>query len=163
IIMAMVYQEFTSDYIHIDSNNEDLNNFLSNDNFIKLKSMMKTKKVMAGSHLFWESDAADRMFYIHSGKVKLKMASESGTELLLSINREGSLLGEFGGTKEKLQYEYRAEVIEDAEVGIILESDLKKLMYQFGNFAVEFMSWISWSQRETQKKLYDCLIFGKAG
>lgn len=159
----MVVQEVRHDISHIETINERINNFLSNDNFNKLQGIMRTIHVQAGNHLFWEGELVDKMYYIQSGRVKLRTSSESGKEFLLSIKEEGSLLGEIGGFNNDLHYSYRAEVSENAEIGVILLSDLKKLMYEFGNFAVEFMSWIGWSQRVTQNKLYDFLFYDKTG
>lgn len=160
--MAMIYPEIKNDFFHIDTMKDSLTSFLSNDNFSKLKEIMRPKKVSAGTHLFWEGEEVDKLYYIQSGRVKLRTSTESGKEFLLSIKEEGSLLGEFGANEE-LHYNYRAEVTKDAEVGIILINDLKKLMYQFGNFAVEFMSWLGSSHRATQTKLLDFLFYDKAG
>ncbi|MFT4415928.1 Crp/Fnr family transcriptional regulator [Fredinandcohnia humi] len=161
--MAMMVQELRSELTHIESINENINQFLSVENLNKLQSIMRTKKVAAGNHLFWEGEAVDKIYYIYTGRVKLRTSSEGGKDFLLSIKDEGSLVGEFGGFNGEVYYSYRAEVVEDAEIGLINVSDLKKLMYQFGNFAVEFMSWIGWTQRVMQNKLYDFLFFDKTG
>src|SRR5690606_21365291 len=123
---------------------------------------MRTKKIGAGNHLFWEDEAATKIYYITSGRVKIRTSSENGKDFLLSIKEAGGLIGEFS-CNEDLHYSYRAEVVEDAEIGVIYIQDLKKLMYQFGSFAVEFMSWIGFTQRIMQNKLYDFLFYDKAG
>lgn len=161
--MAMVLQKDQKAFFHNYSMKEGLQNFLSEDNFKKLQNIMYSKEVSAGSYLFLEGEKAEKMYFIHSGKVKLKMYSEGGKELMLSIKKENSLLGEFAGLDEDEHYNYVAKVIEDANVGIIPQKDLKKLLYQFGNFAVEFMSWVSWSHRMTQRKLYDVIFYDNAG
>lgn len=156
-------QELKSAIPHIESVNESIDQFLSEENLYKLKSIMRIRKVTAGTHLFWDGEEAEKMYYIISGRVKLRASSESGKDFLLSIKEKGSLIGEFGGFTEKLYYNYRADVEEQTEIGIIHMSDLKKLLYQFGNFAVEFMSWIGWTQRIMQNKLYDFLFLDKQG
>ncbi|MFS0862893.1 Crp/Fnr family transcriptional regulator [Fredinandcohnia sp. 179-A 10B2 NHS] len=161
--MAMIVQELRSELTHIESINENITQFLSDENLNKLQSIMKTKTMKAGTHLFWEGEEVEKMYYILSGRVKLRTSSENGKDFLLSIKDEGSLVGEFGGFNDEVYYSYRAEVSEDAEIGFIQLNDLKKLMYQFGNFAVEFMSWIGWTQRVMQNKLYDFLFFDKTG
>ncbi|WP_449538779.1 Crp/Fnr family transcriptional regulator [Ferdinandcohnia sp. Marseille-Q9671] len=161
--MAMVMEELKSEIPHLESINESIDQFLSKDNLNKLHNIMHTKKVMAGSHLFWEGEEAEKMYYVVSGRVKLRASSERGKDYLLSIKDKGSFIGEFGGFTDKLYFNYRAEVEEDSEIGVIHISDLKKLLYQFGNFAVEFMSWVGWTQRIMQNKLYDLLFFDKTG
>jgi len=161
--MAVSIQELNSEIPHIESINESIDQFLSEENLNKLQSIMRTRKVGAGTHLFWDGEEAKEMYYIKSGRVKLRASSEGGKDFLLSIKEKGSLIGEFGGFTENLYYNYRADVEEAAEIGIIHINDLKKLLYQFGNFAVEFMSWIGWTQRIMQNKLYDFLFFDKQG
>ncbi|WP_077620543.1 Crp/Fnr family transcriptional regulator [Bacillus sinesaloumensis] len=159
----MIAQELNREIPHIESINESINQFLSDENLNKLQSVMHIRKVAAGTHLFWDGEEAEKMYYIISGRVKLRASSERGKDFLLSIKEKGSLIGEFGGFTGKLYYNYRADVEEETEIGIIHINDLKKLLYQFGNFAVEFMSWIGWTQRIMQNKLYDFLFFDKQG
>ncbi|WP_453991775.1 Crp/Fnr family transcriptional regulator [Bacillus nitroreducens] len=161
--MALFVQEPNGEIPHIESINESIDQFLSEENLNKLKSLMRIRKVEEGSHLFWDGEEADKMYYVLSGRVKLRASSENGKDFLLSIKEKGSLIGEFGSFTEKLYFNYRADVEEAAEIGVITISDLKKLLYQFGNFAVEFMSWIGRTQRIMQNKLYDFLFFDKQG
>ena len=162
--MAMILQEANKSIpYNINTLKKSIFNFLSTENIDKLQGIMNSKKLSAGQHLFWEGEQVDKMYYIQSGRVKLRTSTESGKEYLISIKEEGSLLGEFGGLNEDLHYDYRAEATEEAEVGVIVLNDLKKLMYQFGNFAVEFMSWICSNYRETQTKLNDLLFNDKTG
>jgi len=160
--MAMVFQEQQNLHVYIDTFKGDIRSFLSEENFEKLTSIMRTKQVKAGNHLFWEGEKAEKMYFIHSGQVKLRTTTETGKEFLLSIQEEGSLLGEFAN-EQPLYFTYRAEVTEDAEVSVISVNELKKLLYQFGSFAVEFMSWLGWMNRVTQSKLYDVLFYDKSG
>ena len=162
--MAMVLQKQQNETTsYMDSFKGDISSFLSNDNFDKLTGIMNSKQVNVGTHLFWEGENADKMYFVHSGQVKLRTSTESGKEFLLGIKSEGSLIGEFSGTDRPSHYNYRAEVTESAEISTILLSDLKKLLYQFGNFAVEFMNWLGWMNRVTQLKLYDVLFYDKSG
>ncbi|MEH7386195.1 Crp/Fnr family transcriptional regulator [Bacillus sp. JJ1521] len=161
--MAMIVQKLNSEIPHIESVNESIVQFLSEENLNKLQSIMRIRKVAAGTHLFWDGEEAEKMYYMISGRVKLRASSERGKDILLSIKEKGSLIGEFGGFTEKLYYNYRADVEDAAEIGIIHINDLKKLLYQFGNFAVEFMGWVGWTQRIMQNKLYDFLFLDKQG
>jgi CRP/FNR family transcriptional regulator, cyclic AMP receptor protein len=162
--MAMILPKHQNERTsYINSFQGDICSFLSNDNFEKLLSVTSSKLVNVGTHLFWEGEKADKMYYIHSGQVKLRTSTESGKEFLLGIHNQGSLIGEFAGSDHSSHYSYRAEVTEKAEISVILISDLKKLLYQFGSFAVEFMNWLGYMNRMTQIKLYDVLFFDKSG
>lgn len=161
--MAMMIQGQNEMNVLMDTFKGDISSFLSNDNFNKLKEIMRPKHVKAGTHLFWEGEQADKMYFIHSGQIKLRTSTEGGKEFLVGIKEEGSLVGEFGGFDELIFFNYRAEVTEDGEISAIHMSDLKKLLYQFGSFAVEFMNWLGWMNRMTQTKLNDVLFYDKSG
>ncbi len=139
-----------------------ITSLLSVENIEKLQSIMYPMNLKAGAYLFWEGDPAGKLFYIRSGKVKLRKSTEEGKDFILSIMHKGDLLGEFGGTGE-LFYSFSAEVLEDAEIGIIQIKDLEVLLYQNGFLAVEFMHWLGLMHRTTQSKFRDLLLFGKPG
>src|SRR4029078_12321299 len=44
--------------------------------------------------LFSQGEAADAVFYIHSGKVKLTVVSQQGKEAVIAILEQGAFLGE---------------------------------------------------------------------
>jgi len=136
--------------------------FLSKENFEKLQEIMYSKNVKTGNYLFWEGDESDRLYFIKSGKAKLKKSTEEGKDLILSIMNKGDLLGEFGGTS-RMYHGYSAEVVEDVELGIIQLKDLEILLYQFGDFAVEFLHWVGLMNRIIQSKFRDLLLYGKSG
>jgi CRP-like cAMP-binding protein len=48
----------------------------------------------AGASIFSQGDAADAVFYIESGKVKLTVVSARGKEAVVGILQEGSFFGE---------------------------------------------------------------------
>ncbi|MBD8070574.1 Crp/Fnr family transcriptional regulator [Bacillus sp. PS06] len=161
--MAMAIQNQYEKQSLVDTFNGDISAFLSNDNLNKLKEIMRPKAVKAGSHLFWEGEATDKLYFINSGQIKLRTSTEAGKEFLLGIKEAGCLLGEFGGFEDQAYYRYRAEVTVDGEVSAVHLTDLKKLLYQFGSFAVEFMSYLGWMNQVTQMKLHDVLFYDKSG
>lgn len=136
--------------------------FLSDSNFKKLSELMYKKTAAAGTYLFWEGETAGKLYYIHSGKVKLRKSTEDGKDFILSILKKGDLIGEFG-LDDQAVHSFSAEVTEDAEIGIIQEKDLEVLLYQHGDFAVEFMRWMGLMQRSMQSKFRDLLLYGKPG
>src|SRR5690606_22370664 len=55
------------------------------------------------------------------------------------------------------------ETAEDSVLGIIQQKDLEVLLWQHGDFAVEFIKWLSQIHRITQTKFRDLMMFGKPG
>jgi CRP-like cAMP-binding protein len=136
--------------------------FFTGENLDNLKGIMYPKKVKAGSYLFWEGDQTRKLYYIRSGRVKLSKSTKEGKDLILSIMQEGDLVGEIDGYGEAL-HSCSAEVIEDADIGVIQQKDLEILLYQHGDFAIQFMKWMSLKNSTLQTKLRDLLLFGKNG
>ncbi|RIX50486.1 Crp/Fnr family transcriptional regulator [Paenibacillus nanensis] len=135
---------------------------LSQDSFEKLESIMYRKHVERGNCLFWEGDAADKMFFIFEGRVRTTKTSDSGRTLTLYLHQKGDLIGQMDPFQES-QHSFTAEVTEDAKVGVIQRKDLEVLLWQHSDLALEFMKWMGLMHRLTQTKFRDLMMFGKTG
>lgn len=161
--MALKSEEITSkNKSFLSSAHGGIGEIFSKENFNKFLSIMTFSQVKAGNYLFWEGDESDKLYYLHSGMVKLRKSTEEGKDLILSIMKKGDLLGEYGGSVNKF-HGYSAEIIKDAEIGIIKIQNLENLIIQNGDFAVEFLNWIGLNNRVIQSKFRDLLLFGKTG
>ncbi len=136
--------------------------FLTTEQFAKLEAIMYPRKWKEGSTLFWEGDAADKLFYVKSGQVKVYKTTEDGKELILYILQKGDFFGELGGFSQ-LFYSFNGIVTKDADIGVVQASDLEVLVYQNGEFALDFMRWMGLMHRTTQSKFRDLLLYGKPG
>lgn len=136
--------------------------FLQEDQFARLEALMYPKRAAAGSYLFWEGEPAGKLYYIKSGKIKLRKSTEEGKQFILSILQAGDMLCE-PEDGMNAAYGFSAEVAEDAELGVIQWKDLEILLYRHGDFAVRFMNWMALMHRVTDSKFRDLLLFGKPG
>jgi len=136
--------------------------FIGEDNFFKLQSIMYDKHSKRGTFLFWEDDPALKLYYLRSGRIHLRKSTSEGRSLILSIAQQGDLIGEVDGNAET-SYSFNAEVMEDAELGVIQKKDLEILLYRHGDFAIQFAKWLSLNNRIAQSKLRDLLLYGKQG
>lgn len=135
---------------------------ISDVNMNRLLSVMKDRTVPEGSHLFWEGDTSDKLFYIKRGRVKITKTTDEGKELILYMHQDGDLIGQadpFFGTK----HTFSAEVLEDSEVGVLDHTDLELLICQHCDFAIDFMKWMGSHHRITQTKFRDLMLYGKPG
>lgn len=135
---------------------------VSNDNFAKLSGVMYPKTAQAGTHLFWEGEEAGHLYYIRSGLIKLKKTTEEGRDFISTFARKGDLIMD-GASMDEMRHMYSAEVVEDAEIGVIQKRDLDILLHRNGELAVEFMAWMGVMQQRAQSKFRDLLMFGKTG
>ncbi|WP_214628729.1 Crp/Fnr family transcriptional regulator [Paenibacillus agaridevorans] len=135
---------------------------LTDESFERLRGIMYIKNVEKGSCLFWEGDAADKLFYIFEGRIKSTKMSDAGRSLTLYLHQNGDLIGQMEPFKDST-HSTSAEVTEDAKVGVIQRKDLETLLWQHGDLALEFMKWMGLMHRLTQTKFRDLMLFGKTG
>lgn len=134
----------------------------SESNFNRLLVSMKDRIVPEGSHLFWEGDFSDKLYYIKRGRIKLTKSTDEGKELILYMYQAGDMVGQadpFFSTK----HSFNAEVLEESEIGVIEHKDLEILICQHCEFAIDFMKWMGIHHRLTQTKFRDLMLYGKPG
>lgn len=140
----------------------DVKQFLSADNFALIEKQMVCAKFSAGNMLFWEGDAAEYLYTLYSGQVKVGRTTEDGKELIFYMLQQGDFFGEFGGFAQ-LTHQFTAQAMSDVEVGMIAIRDLEQLIASNGSLALEFMKWMGLLQRKTESKFRDLLLYGKTG
>ncbi|GAE04514.1 transcriptional regulator, Crp/Fnr family [Paenibacillus sp. JCM 10914] len=134
----------------------------SEQNRNRLLDTMKERIYPEGSHLFWERDFADKLYYVKKGRVKITKSTDEGKELILYMHHPGDMAGQadpFFGTS----HSFSAEVMEDSVVGVIDHKDLQMLICQHCDFAIDFMKWMGVYHRITQTKFRDLMMYGKPG
>ncbi|WP_027085941.1 Crp/Fnr family transcriptional regulator [Cohnella panacarvi] len=143
-------------------NEKGITSFLTAAQFELLEEIMAPKRAKAGTVLFWEGEPCNKLIYVRSGKVMLRKTTEDGKSLILSILQAGDLIGELGGG-HGVAHGYSAEVVDNAELGIIAWKDIDMLFVQHSDLALPFMNWMALNHRVTESKLRDLLLFGKPG
>lgn len=134
----------------------------SEQNLNRMLFIMKDKHYAAGTHLYWDGDLADKLFYIRTGRIKVTKSTDEGKELVLYLYGSGDLVGQadpFFSSK----HSFTAEVIEDCEAGLVEQKDLEALISGHCDFAIDFMKWMGIHHRLTQTKFRDLMLYGKPG
>jgi len=138
-----------------------LSTVFTDEQLDSLASVMHVKKYSAGTHLFWEGDDANAVYWILKGRVKIRKSTNEGKDLLLSILQPDDMIADIDAWDTS--HRYTAETIDDVEVGVIPRLQLEMLMVKYGDFAYRFAMWMSLLQRKTETKLRDLLMGGKNG
>ncbi|WP_159887675.1 Crp/Fnr family transcriptional regulator [Paenibacillus puerhi] len=134
----------------------------SEGNLLKLQEIMYDMQAESGSHLFWEGDPADRLYFLKQGRIRLTKSNDEGKNYILYVYNKGDLFGQVDPFIHSVN-SFNAEVTEDSTVGVIQQKDLEVLLWQHGDLAVEFMKWMGLMHRMTQTKFRDLMMFGKPG
>ncbi|MFC0472200.1 Crp/Fnr family transcriptional regulator [Halalkalibacter kiskunsagensis] len=135
---------------------------LSEKTLTALTEIMYEQKVDAGTYLFWEGYAADKLFYIIEGNVKIVKGTADGKDYILNMYGSGDLFGELSSFMP-INYSYNAIALSDCVISVIQQQDLEILLWQHGEIAVEFLKWTSLLNQTTQSKLRDLTFHGKLG
>lgn len=100
-----------------------------------LKPFTKSRKVASGEVIFEQGDPADAMFYIESGRFRLR---EAGIEL-----KPGEVVGELGLLAPDNRRTLSLECVEHGVLGRISYDEFKQLYFQNPQFGFDFLRLVS--------------------
>jgi len=100
-----------------------------------------------------EGDPGEAVHFVKSGKVKVLKTSESGREVIVNILNPGDIFAEVTLFQNNIAYPASVEVIEDAEIGIIRNKDLEKLIMDNPEPALGLIRAMSVKLREVQRRV----------
>jgi len=109
----------------------------------KLSVRKTTRAYQADEFVFSQGDAADAVFYIESGKVKLTVVSKSGKEAVVAILLEGSFFGEGCLAGQPLRMATASTLqpstilrVEKREMVALLHRDVAVIAHAYGRLCV---------------------------
>lgn len=111
-------------------------------------------------YLYNEGKRPKYLYYLRSGKIKTYKMHEDGKEYITNLYNAGDFIG-YLALLENINYDDRAEVLEEAEVNLISKDDFLKAVYNDMNIAGKFIKLISKDVKEKEERLlhlaYDSL------
>jgi len=107
--------------------------------------------------LYSQGDAADAVFYIQGGRVKLTVVSQQGREAVVAILERGSFLGESCLAGQTVQTA-TATALEDSSIVRIDKGAMIRVLHEEPTFAELFMSYLLAHSIRIQEDLVDQLF-----
>ena len=107
--------------------------------------------------LFSQGDAADAVFYIQTGKVKLSVVSQQGKEAVIAILEKGSFFGE-GCLAGQLVCMATATTAEDATLVRIEKTAMIRVLHDEPTFSELFLAYLLARNIRIQEDLVDQLF-----
>jgi len=101
-----------------------------------------------------QGDKADAMFYVHSGNVKLTVASKSGKRAVIAILRPGDFFGEGCMTRQSLRMS-TATAIESSTVARVERATVVRIIHEEPAFAKLFISYLLFRIGRFQEEFVD--------
>lgn len=135
--------------------------FSSRSRQILLEAMVE-QTVPANTHLYWEGETADQLYFVKSGLVRLSKSSDEGKSLILNMYHDGDLFGSFE-PYQQTKHQLNAQTMEPSAIGLLHRHDLEFILTQHSELAIDFMKWMSIHHRIHETRLRDLLMYGKSG
>ncbi len=110
-----------------------------------------------GTIIFMEGDPGEAFFFIKSGKVKIFKTTPDGRELIFTILSEGGVFAEVTLFND-MNYPASAEILEDANIGMIRNEDLEKLVSNNSEIALRVIKVLSKKLFSSQQKVKELAL-----
>lgn len=112
----------------------------------------KVKQFKKKSNIYWESNYANSLIFINSGKVKTFKTNTDGKELITGLYSKGDFIG-FNALVTNSGYSESAEAMEDVELCHIPKEDFFKLLYSNRDVAHKFIEILSNALKEKEVQM----------
>ncbi|MBU8879039.1 Crp/Fnr family transcriptional regulator [Bacillus sp. FJAT-29790] len=87
-------------------------------------------------YVFMQDDPLDRVFFIHSGKIKIYKTDSSGREQIVSVLEAGEMFPHAGFFRQGI-YPAHAEVMEEAQLIVIPIDQFEKLLLSYPELCIK--------------------------
>lgn len=108
-------------------------------NFCELEEVVKiamARIYKKKSYVFMQDDPLDRVFFIHSGKVKIYKTDSSGREQIISVLEPGEMFPHAGFFR-KGNFPAHAEILEKAELIVVPINEFEKLLISYPELSIK--------------------------
>ena len=114
-------------------------------------------RVCEGESIFVQGDAADSVFYIQSGKIKLTVVSKTGKEAVLALLSSGEFVGEacISGHPVRLS---KATAVTDCVLLRISKKDMLRVLHEQHDLSDIFVAFLLERNARIQADLVDQLF-----
>ena len=133
------------------------------DEFLdKIHRISLLRKYGKGRLLFMEGEPGEAFYYVKSGIVKITKLSRDGREHILHILNEGHIFAEVT-LFNKTVYPATAEVLEEAEIGMIKNEDLEKVIMEDPELSLQLIKYLNKRLVEAHMKIRNLALYDTYG
>ena len=136
--------------------------FFDDVNLFKLLCPHKFKKYKAchtfniykkNDYIYFEEDAANKIFLIEKGKVKIGYYSESGEEIVNAILSKGELFGEKAILGEEKRNEFALSIDNNTSICAISVDTMHELMRDNKTFSLKIYKFLGFRFKKLERRL----------
>lgn len=142
---------------------DDVNlfNLLCPHKFKEYKSCHTFDKYGKNDYVYFEADAANKVFLIESGKVKIGYYNEDGTEVVHAILTKGEMFGEKAILGEEKRNEFAQSVDRMTSICPVSVETMLDLMRDHKNFSLRIYKFLGLRFKKLERRL-QLLLFKDA-
>jgi len=122
------------------------------------KHLEETREYKKGEYIYLPGEAADSIYFISSGRVKVGHYAKSGKEITKAILDEGELLGELASTSEDEKRRDFAQAMSATTLCVMTRKEMKEMMREHSGFST-FLMRIFASRILKMEKRLESLVF----
>jgi len=122
----------------------------------ELGEALDTELFEAGETVYRVGDAADRVYVLKSGRVKISRASSDGKEFILYLVGPGELFGELAVAGKDWRTG-TATVLDDAFICSVERDRLERFMLSYPRLSIEVSHIIGRRKESTEKRVLDLI------
>ena len=115
---------------------------LTKEEMLEVAAITRDKTFKKGEMIYMAGDKGEKLYVIHSGKVKISRFTSSGKEQVIRILGPGEFMGELSLFSSATMTD-NGEALEDTTMCIIGGSDFKKLMKKYPDISFKIMEELS--------------------
>jgi len=123
----------------------------------RIENVKRTREYRSKQVVFSQGDAADAVFFISSGRVKLTVVSTRGKEAVIGVLEGGSFFGEGSLAGQPLRMS-TASAIQPATVIRVGKSTMVRLLHRQPEFAELFIAYLLTRNVRIEEDLVDQLF-----
>ncbi len=137
---------------------EDLQSFMDGARDLAQLEFIKesriTKSYKKKEAIYRESDFANSVYFIKSGRVKTYRINDDGKEFITGLHKAGDFIGYLAVLEDKNRSEC-AIVLEDTSLALISKKELLELLYSNNEVAYKFIELLSGKLESKEQELID--------
>lgn len=135
---------------------------LKDEHLKKIHDISLPRKYGKGRIIIMEGEPGEAFFYVKSGLIKISKLSSDGREHILHILNEGHIFAEVT-LFNKTVYPATAEVLEEAEIGMIKNEDLEKVIMQNPELSLQLIKYLNKRLVEAHMKIRNLALYDTYG
>jgi len=139
---------------------EDVNVFglLCPHKFKKYKKKHQLNAYAKRDYIYFTEDAANKVYLIEKGKVKLGYYSEAGEEVVKAILTRGELFGEKAILGQEKRNEFAQAIDNETKICPVPATTMQDLMRDNHTFSLKIYKFLGWRFKKLERRL-ELLLF----